>query len=219
MKNGSENDHFCKSKGRVRFFKNDPFLCWFSSHSDVHFMKMKSKMSQKWPKNGYCEQPYSLDGMNIRFTQTCCKTHLTSQSGGRAADVVCLIHCHPLLLLFGSFFCLEIAASHWCRTHSKGAKWCALLVSTMPSTTPTTWWWECVPKSVARAKPWVVALAQPSSWESQSCSFWAKPGWNITTCEIITDVRNWPVADSHAEMRIDVQGMNGWSLVFSSQCR
>jgi len=57
VKNGSKNDHFCKSEGRVRFFKNDPFLGSFSSHSDVHFMKMKSKMSQKWPENGYCEQP------------------------------------------------------------------------------------------------------------------------------------------------------------------
>jgi hypothetical protein len=25
-KNGSENDHFCKSEGRVRFFKNNHFL-------------------------------------------------------------------------------------------------------------------------------------------------------------------------------------------------
>ena len=26
---------------------------------------MKPKMSQKWPKNGYCEQPYSLKGLKL----------------------------------------------------------------------------------------------------------------------------------------------------------
>jgi hypothetical protein len=30
--NKTENDHFCKSEGRVRFFKNDHF----SVHSEVH---------------------------------------------------------------------------------------------------------------------------------------------------------------------------------------
>jgi len=50
-KNESENDHFCKSEGRVQFLGS------FSSHSDIHFWKMRLKMSRKWPENGYCEQP------------------------------------------------------------------------------------------------------------------------------------------------------------------
>jgi len=34
--NESENDHFCKSEGRVQFFKNESLLGSFLSHSDVH---------------------------------------------------------------------------------------------------------------------------------------------------------------------------------------
>jgi len=43
----SKNDHFCKSERRVQFFKNDPFLGSFSSHSDIHFWKMRLKMKSK----------------------------------------------------------------------------------------------------------------------------------------------------------------------------
>ena len=57
--NERENDDFCKSEGRLRFFNNDSF----SVHFELHFSKMRLqngiKMSQKWPENGYCEQPYS----------------------------------------------------------------------------------------------------------------------------------------------------------------
>jgi len=56
--NETKNDHFCEREGRVTFFSS------FSSHSELHFwkmrIKMKSKMSRKWPENGYCEQPYLL---------------------------------------------------------------------------------------------------------------------------------------------------------------
>ena len=36
-KNESKNDHFCKSKGRVRFFKNDHFSVHSRLNSEVHF--------------------------------------------------------------------------------------------------------------------------------------------------------------------------------------
>jgi hypothetical protein len=41
--NESENDHFCKSEGRVRFFKND--------HFSVHFRLILKFIFEKWKKN------------------------------------------------------------------------------------------------------------------------------------------------------------------------
>ena len=41
--NESENDHFCKSEGRVRFFKND--------HFSVHFQLILKFIFEKWKKN------------------------------------------------------------------------------------------------------------------------------------------------------------------------
>ena len=35
--NESENDHFCKSEGRVRFFKNDHFSVHFRLILKFHF--------------------------------------------------------------------------------------------------------------------------------------------------------------------------------------
>jgi hypothetical protein len=41
--NESENDHFCKSEGRVRFLKND--------HFSVHFRLILKFIFEKWKKN------------------------------------------------------------------------------------------------------------------------------------------------------------------------
>ena len=35
--NESENDHFCRTKGKVQFFKNDHFLVHSCLNSAVHF--------------------------------------------------------------------------------------------------------------------------------------------------------------------------------------
>ena len=47
--NESENDHFCKSEGRVRFFKND--------HFSVHFRVILKFIFEKWKKNETENEP------------------------------------------------------------------------------------------------------------------------------------------------------------------
>jgi hypothetical protein len=51
--NETKNDPFCKIEGMLDFSKKH--------HFHVHFCliltKMRVKMSQKWPKNAYREQP------------------------------------------------------------------------------------------------------------------------------------------------------------------
>ena len=55
--NKSKNDYFCTSKGMVQFFKNGS--------------KWSLKMSKKWVKNGYCEQPYYewMNVANYKYTE------------------------------------------------------------------------------------------------------------------------------------------------------
>ena len=52
---------FLQKQGKGSIFQQWSFFSSFSTHSEVHFWKMeekwKLKMSQKWPENGYCEQP------------------------------------------------------------------------------------------------------------------------------------------------------------------
>jgi hypothetical protein len=47
--NGCKNDHFCKSEGRVRFFKND--------HFSVHFRLILKFIFEKWKKNETENEP------------------------------------------------------------------------------------------------------------------------------------------------------------------
>jgi len=51
---------FCKTKGMVWFNDHFPVLFHFilSFIFEKNGIKMKSKMSQKWLKNDYCERPY-----------------------------------------------------------------------------------------------------------------------------------------------------------------